>query len=100
MTTMTSERKCGECKGTGVAEHSGGYARPCEACYGEGYISTPKPDAKGDAADDMTFTLDGPDGDGFVWLHRGNESINLGPWEQAAEAMSQWLGSIDFGERE
>jgi hypothetical protein len=27
---------CGECNGTGVAEHIGGWPRPCDACYGEG----------------------------------------------------------------
>lgn len=32
------KRKCRECNGTGVAEHIGGWPRPCEACYGEGEI--------------------------------------------------------------
>jgi len=30
--------ECTECNGTGVAENIGGWARPCDACHGEGDI--------------------------------------------------------------
>lgn len=33
------EGDCPECNGTGTAEHIGGYARPCDACHGEGTIN-------------------------------------------------------------
>jgi hypothetical protein len=29
---------CGECNGTGVAEHICGYTRPCDACHGSGDV--------------------------------------------------------------
>jgi len=39
-----------------------------------------------------------PDGDGFVWLVRGNEMINLGRADYAGERFSEWLERSDFGE--
>lgn len=30
--------ECAECTGTGVAENIGGWARPCDACHGEGDV--------------------------------------------------------------
>lgn len=49
------------------------------------------------------FEIEGPDEDGCVWIcsAEGREvwCQNLGPVEKAAEAMSQWLGSIDYLER-
>lgn len=46
------------------------------------------------------FTLSGPDGDGFVWLHMkledGTETdLNLGEQKEAAEVLSQKLGEWD-----
>jgi hypothetical protein len=46
------------------------------------------------------FCIEGPDENGFVWLNSPVESdevfsLNLGPVETVAEAMSQWLGSLD-----
>lgn len=46
----------------------------------------------------IDFEITGPDGDGFVWLHIGNDTINLGKVEDVAERLSQWLGSIDYQE--
>lgn len=54
------------------------------------------------AMDEAPFTIDGPDGDGFVWVHStkfGEMSLNLGTVGQAAEILSGWLGSIDYEER-
>ena len=49
------------------------------------------------------FQIESPDGD-VVWAcSPGGRDIwcrNLGPTEKVAELMSQWLGSIDFDERE
>lgn len=49
------------------------------------------------------FRIEGPDEDGCVWAcsNEGREvwCRNLGPAEEVAEVMSQWLGSIDYGER-
>jgi hypothetical protein len=46
------------------------------------------------------FELQGPDEDGCVWIcsaeGRDVWCHNLGPKEDAAEVMSQWLGSIDY----
>lgn len=54
--------------------------------------------------DDPQFELQGPDDNGDVWIcspeGRDVWCHNLGPKEQVAEAMSQWLGSIDFDEVE
>lgn len=30
---------CGECRGSGVAEYIGGWARPCDACRGDGELN-------------------------------------------------------------
>lgn len=53
--------------------------------------------------DDAPFAIEGPDGDGFVWIcsseGRSDWCHNLGPADQAAEIMSQWLASIDYEER-
>ena len=53
---------------------------------------------------DASFQLEGPDGDGLVWLicdagSRADWCINLGPVAQVAEVMSQFLGSIDEDEK-
>jgi hypothetical protein len=54
------------------------------------------------------FTIEGPDDDGNVWLdvHRDRlyfkadqATVKLGPKDQVAETLSQWLGSIDYEER-
>lgn len=54
--------------------------------------------------DDAQFELQGPDDNGDVWIcspeGRDVWCHNLGPTEQVAEAMSQWLGSIDYDEVE
>ena len=51
---------------------------------------------------DALFQIEGPDEDGCVWVcsaaGRDVWCQNLGPAEKAAEVMSQWLGSIDYGE--
>ena len=48
------------------------------------------------------FYIEGPDERGCVWIHGANSSHpwsqNLGPRNKVAEVLSQWLGSIDFGE--
>jgi hypothetical protein len=44
---------------------------------------------------DLSFEITGPDDDGFVWLHSGDATINLGTEEQATEIMSQWLAQRD-----
>ena len=48
------------------------------------------------------FEIEGPDGDGYVWMcsAEGREvwCQNLGPAGKVAEVLSQWLGSIDYGE--
>lgn len=54
-------------------------------------------------ADDLDFEIDGPDGDGFVWI-RSSEgqnvwARNLGRQDDVAEKFSQWLGSIDYLEQ-
>jgi hypothetical protein len=52
---------------------------------------------------DALFQIEGPDEDGCVWIcsAAGRDVCcqNLGPAAKAAEVMSQWLGSIDHGER-
>jgi len=50
---------------------------------------------------DPPFVIEGPDADGVVWIRFGDGIDGrrpLGRPEQAAEAMSQWLGSIDYQE--
>jgi hypothetical protein len=51
-----------------------------------------------------SFELQGPDENGDAWAcspeGRGVWCRNLGPWEEAAAVMSQWLGSLDFDEIE
>jgi len=46
------------------------------------------------------FELEGPDGDGCVWItHKdaGTQStFNLGPRDKVAEAFADWLIKIDF----
>ncbi len=48
------------------------------------------------------FEIEGPDDDGCVWIcsvnRRDDWCRNLGPSERVAEVLSQWLGSIDYGE--
>lgn len=46
------------------------------------------------------WTLEGPDGDGFVWLYTQDRGINLGPRDKVAEKLCEWLGSIDYLERD
>ncbi len=49
------------------------------------------------------FEIEGPDERGCVWIHsigpRDSWSQNLGPAYKVAEALSQWPGSIDYGEK-
>lgn len=53
---------------------------------------------------DATFEIQGPDDEGNVWIcsAEGREvwCHNLGAQQTVAEAMSQWLGSIDYDETE
>lgn len=35
---------------------------------------------------------------GRAVLLAGPVSVDLGPWEQAAEAMADWLAKLDYGE--
>jgi hypothetical protein len=48
------------------------------------------------------FQIEGPDEDGCVWIcsaeGRDVWCQNLGPREQVAEVLSQWLGSLDHHE--
>jgi hypothetical protein len=48
--------------------------------------------------------IEGPDEDGCVWIYGASTgdpwAQNLGPRDKVAEVMSQWLGSIDYDERE
>ena len=50
------------------------------------------------------FQIEGLDEDGCVWAcsNVGREvwCRNLGPADKVAEVMSQWLGSIDYGEKD
>jgi hypothetical protein len=50
------------------------------------------------------FYIEGPDERGSVWIHGTNFaypwSQNLGPADCVAEVLSQWLGSMDYDERE
>ena len=32
---------CGECRGSGTAEYIDVWARPCDACHGEGELNPP-----------------------------------------------------------
>jgi hypothetical protein len=56
-----------------------------------------------EAENDFGFKIEGPDDDGFVWIcsDKGREvwCRNLAPVDNAAETMSQWLGSIEYDER-
>lgn len=45
------------------------------------------------------FDIEGPDEDNCVWLHSGSITLNLGPKDDVAEKLSQWLGSIDYEEQ-
>ena len=53
---------------------------------------------------DALFQIEGPDEDGCVWAcsPEGGDvwCQNLGPTEKVAEVLSQWLGSIDYDEKE
>ena len=46
------------------------------------------------------FEIEGPDEDGCVWIcsaaGRDDWCQNLGPRDQVAQVLSQWLGSIVF----
>lgn len=44
----------------------------------------------------LSFEIEGPDGDDFVWLISGNDRRNLGRSADVAEKFSQWLASIDY----
>ena len=48
------------------------------------------------------FYIEGPDERGCAWIHGANSKgpwiHNLGPRAKVAEALFQWLGSIDFEE--
>lgn len=50
-----------------------------------------------------TYQIQGPDEQGCVWLcdAKGPEHwcVNLGPVQQAAELMSEWLAQIDYDKR-
>ena len=50
------------------------------------------------------FYIEGPDERGCVWIHGANSrdpwTQNLGPCRKVAEALTQWLGSVDFDEIE
>ena len=50
------------------------------------------------------FYIEGPDEDGCVWIYGASPgdpwAQNLGPCRKVAEVMSQWLGSIDYDEKE
>jgi hypothetical protein len=50
------------------------------------------------------FEIEGPDEDGCVWIcaaaGRDVWCQNLGPADEVAEVMSQWLGTIDYDETE
>jgi hypothetical protein len=53
---------------------------------------------------DALFYIEGPDERGCVWIHGASSSDpwahNLGPQDAVAEALSQWLGSIEYDEKE
>ena len=53
---------------------------------------------------DTLFYIEGPDEQGFVWVHGAHSrepwSRNLGPARKVAEVLSQWLGSVEFDEAE
>ena len=52
---------------------------------------------------DALFYIEGPDERGCVWMHGTTFADpwaqNLGPRDQVAEVLSQWLASIDEDER-
>ena len=56
-----------------------------------------------EAEQDALFQIEGPDEDGCIWIcsAKGRDvwCQNLGPQDDVAEALSQWLGSIDHEER-
>lgn len=55
-----------------------------------------------DPDQEASFEIEGPDDDGCVWIcsvaDRNDWCRNLGPRDKVAEVLSQWLGSIDYGE--
>ena len=57
-----------------------------------------------EAEQDSLFEIDGPDDEGNVWIvspeGRNVWSVNLGLQDKVAEVMSDWLGSIDYGEQD
>jgi hypothetical protein len=44
------------------------------------------------------FEIDGPDADGFVWLHTDTGSHNLGHYDDVSQALCDWLQQTDHGE--
>jgi hypothetical protein len=51
------------------------------------------------------FTITGPDEDGYVWAHVKREDgsttdLNLGKFEDVCANLTEWLGSVDYLERE
>lgn len=49
------------------------------------------------------FYIEGPDEDGCVWIYGANTADpwaqDLGPVDKVGEVLSQWLASIDYGEK-
>ena len=57
-----------------------------------------------DVEQNALFQIEGPDEDGCVWIcSAAGQDVwcqNLGPALKVAKVMSQWLGSIDYGEND
>ena len=51
---------------------------------------------------DALFYIEGPDERGCVWIYGAQTGVswsqNLGPVDKVAQALSQWLASIDADE--
>lgn len=45
------------------------------------------------------FQIEGPDANGNAWLVTAEGRQKLGAWDDAAEVMSEWLGSVEYLER-
>ena len=45
MDDTQSNNKCLKCDGEGYTEILSGWQRPCDVCYGEGYLRQPQTDA-------------------------------------------------------
>lgn len=61
-----------------------------------------KPTSDGNAGC-CPFEIDGPDGDGFVWLRWQDpdgklQSLNQGSYDLVADGLAEWLSRTDFGE--